>query len=39
MNTSDIIVWDVATNKLPDLRKKLQVLLEQDLETPDTDDL
>jgi len=22
------IVWDVATNKLPDLRKKLQVLLE-----------
>ncbi len=25
------IVWDVAANKLPDLRKKLQVLLEQDL--------
>lgn len=28
------IVWDVAANKLPDLRKKLQVLLAQDLETP-----
>lgn len=25
------IVWDVAVNKLPDLRKKLLALLEQDL--------
>jgi len=29
------IVWDVAVNKLPDLRTKLQALLEQDLKTPD----